>query len=296
MGAQKSLVDDFIGGSSRRGDSYMDFSGGRVFGDLGASQAGIVDWSGGVVFGAVNANHFGVVNIFGWGFELNGVRVPLGPMAFQPGTRPRLTGTLSSGETIDNNLFRGDATAAIILIPEPATTCNDVVDNDGDDLIDLDDPDCTDAYDLLEAPDADEDLVADSLDNCLAISNTGQEDTDADDIGNACDCDFDQNGSCNISDFNIFLPDFPSGNGQRRRHRHGRGWGVWGSMTSTCFCPALLPESRGRRGWCPANSSSTFPIPIYAHFADRERLFRSIVIGRFGDRERSGATPVSLCL
>jgi hypothetical protein len=33
-----------------------------------------------------------------------------------------------------------------------------------------------------------------------------------------------------------------------------------------------------------------------AHFADRERLFRSIVIGRFGDRERSGATPVSLFL
>jgi hypothetical protein len=33
-----------------------------------------------------------------------------------------------------------------------------------------------------------------------------------------------------------------------------------------------------------------------AHFADRERLFRSIVIGCFGDRERSGATPVSLWL
>ncbi len=33
---------------------------------------------------------------------------------------------------------------------------------------------------------------------------------------------------------------------------------------------------------------------LNAHFADRERLFRSIVIGRFGDRERSGATPVSL--
>jgi len=33
-----------------------------------------------------------------------------------------------------------------------------------------------------------------------------------------------------------------------------------------------------------------------AHFADGERLFRSIVIGRFGDRERSGATPVSLFL
>jgi hypothetical protein len=35
---------------------------------------------------------------------------------------------------------------------------------------------------------------------------------------------------------------------------------------------------------------------VIAHFADGERLFRSIVIGRFGDRERSGATPVSLFL
>ena len=35
---------------------------------------------------------------------------------------------------------------------------------------------------------------------------------------------------------------------------------------------------------------------VTAHFADGERLFRSIVIGRFGDRERSGATPVSLWL
>jgi hypothetical protein len=31
-----------------------------------------------------------------------------------------------------------------------------------------------------------------------------------------------------------------------------------------------------------------------ANFADGERLFRSIVIGRLGDRERSGAILVSL--
>ena len=33
-----------------------------------------------------------------------------------------------------------------------------------------------------------------------------------------------------------------------------------------------------------------------AHFGDGERSFRSIVNGRFGDRERSGATLVSLWL
>ena len=32
---------------------------------------------------------------------------------------------------------------------------------------------------------------------------------------------------------------------------------------------------------------------LYAHFADRERLFRSIVNAHSGDRERSGATLVS---
>jgi hypothetical protein len=44
------------------------------------------------------------------------------------------------------------------------------------------------------------------------------------------------------------------------------------------------------------DQSNTTPSLVRAHFADGERLFRSIVIGRFGDRERSGATPVSLWL
>jgi len=90
------------------------------------------------------------------------------------------------------------------------TACNDGLDNDGDDLIDLDDPDCTDRSDPLEAPDADEDVVEDGLDNCVQVSNPGQQDTDGDDYGNACDCDFNQNLTCNIADFNVFLPDFVS--------------------------------------------------------------------------------------
>jgi len=58
--------------------------------------------------------------------------------------------------------------------------------------------------------DSDDDGVVDSSDNCIDIQNSGQLDTDGDDYGNACDCDFDQNLTCGIADFNLFLPDFQS--------------------------------------------------------------------------------------
>ncbi len=56
--------------------------------------------------------------------------------------------------------------------------------------------------------DSDGDGVMDSSDNCVDVQNGGQLDTDADNFGNACDCDFDQSLTCNIDDFNLFLPDF----------------------------------------------------------------------------------------
>ena len=40
--------------------------------------------------------------------------------------------------------------------------------------------------------------------------NVDQRDTDDDGFGNVCDCDFDNNGTCTITDFNVFLPDFTS--------------------------------------------------------------------------------------
>jgi hypothetical protein len=56
--------------------------------------------------------------------------------------------------------------------------------------------------------DTDGDGIPDSSDNCIGLPNTGQLDTDGDAYGNACDCDFDQGGECNIADFSIFVPDF----------------------------------------------------------------------------------------
>lgn len=61
-----------------------------------------------------------------------------------------------------------------------------------------------------ERADSDADGVPDDSDNCTAVANPLQIDTDTDPFGNACDCDFNQDDACSISDFNIFLPDFLS--------------------------------------------------------------------------------------
>ncbi len=62
----------------------------------------------------------------------------------------------------------------------------------------------------IETPDADGDGIADPADNCIAVANPSQQDTDGDLYGNACDCDFDQDDFCSIADFNVFLPAFQS--------------------------------------------------------------------------------------
>ncbi len=70
------------------------------------------------------------------------------------------------------------------------------------------------------APDADGDGVADTVDNCLLAENAGQSDTDADNIGNACDADIAQPNDCivNVLDLGVLrlaffsTPDAPNWN------------------------------------------------------------------------------------
>ena len=56
--------------------------------------------------------------------------------------------------------------------------------------------------------DSDGDGIPDASDNCIDVPNGGQLDSDGDDYGNACDCDFDQNLACSIADFSIFREDY----------------------------------------------------------------------------------------
>jgi hypothetical protein len=53
---------------------------------------------------------------------------------------------------------------------------------------------------LLSGPDADGDAVPDAADNCPAIANASHLDTDADDSGDACDIDDDNDGLTDLAE------------------------------------------------------------------------------------------------
>ena len=82
--------------------------------------------------------------------------------------------------------------------------CSDGIDNDGDGAIDLADDFCTQASDEREAPDGDSDGIADGEDDCAVVPDTLQLDSDHDGYGNACDADYDDNGTVGLSDFLAF--------------------------------------------------------------------------------------------
>ena len=80
-----------------------------------------------------------------------------------------------------------------ISTPPPAAACADTLDNDGDELVDLNDPGCDDAADNDETDsttpptDTDGDGVADTSDNCPNVANLDQADSDGDGVGDACE-------------------------------------------------------------------------------------------------------------
>ena len=60
------------------------------------------------------------------------------------------------------------------------------------------------SYVVFGRTDTDQDGVHDAADNCLAIANPGQEDTNGDNIGNACDADLTDDCLVNFGDLAAF--------------------------------------------------------------------------------------------
>ncbi len=58
------------------------------------------------------------------------------------------------------------------------------------------------------APDTDGDGIADAMDNCIEVANTGQQDSDGDFYGNACDTDLNNDGFANFGDLALFKAGF----------------------------------------------------------------------------------------
>ncbi len=56
--------------------------------------------------------------------------------------------------------------------------------------------------------DADKDVVFEAEDNCSALANPNQIDSDNDNIGNMCDCDFNQDNFCGGPDFSLLVACF----------------------------------------------------------------------------------------
>ncbi|MFK8032346.1 MAG: proprotein convertase P-domain-containing protein [Gammaproteobacteria bacterium] len=71
--------------------------------------------------------------------------------------------------------------------------------------------------------DTDGDGVDDSVDNCSAVANPDQRDTNGDGFGNICDPDFDNNGVVNFLDVNAWTPTFNTACGDVDQDLNGDG-------------------------------------------------------------------------
>jgi hypothetical protein len=107
--------------------SSITMSGGTVGDSVSAYDFSTITISGGVAMSSLYALDSSTMIFFGGSFMVDGVPVPFGELAALTGV---LTGTLASGDPIDNVFFQGgydsgfggaQATGTMILVPEPGT-------------------------------------------------------------------------------------------------------------------------------------------------------------------------------
>jgi hypothetical protein len=99
--------------------SVLTMSGGDA-GYLTVEGASTVSVSGGSP-GVVHASDFSTVTIRGRDFAVDGTPVPYGKLELASLGYVLLTGTLESGENLNNWVYQRDPTATFRLIPEPST-------------------------------------------------------------------------------------------------------------------------------------------------------------------------------
>ncbi len=123
--SQVTVSGGQMGALSASDSSQVTVSGGQM-GDLCASDSSQVTISGGVLEEALIVDSHGTMAIYGSDFAVDGTPVGYielssilgGPFRNEP--HRRLTGTLASGEPINNDFQIGHS-AKIVLVPEPAT-------------------------------------------------------------------------------------------------------------------------------------------------------------------------------
>jgi hypothetical protein len=113
--------------------------------------------------------------------------------------RPCADGVDNDGDSDTDHPADPGCTWVGDLSEEP--DCSDGIDNDNDGSIDLADVFCAGPGSPREEPDVDSDGVTDVEDACLLVANSSQLDTDGDGYGNACDADYNGDGSVGGSDW-----------------------------------------------------------------------------------------------
>jgi hypothetical protein len=113
--------------------------------------------------------------------------------------RPCADGADNDGDSDTDHPADSGCTWVGDLSEEP--DCDDGIDNDNDGAVDLDDSFCASAGGPREEPDADSDGVTDAEDDCLLAADPTQLDSNQDGYGNACDADYNDDGTVGGSDW-----------------------------------------------------------------------------------------------